>query len=48
MKVNLREIETPLSKRNIHENIRIILIENLDEENLDDENENKVKVYHSR
>ena len=44
--MSLREIETPSSKRNIHDNVRIILIENLNEENLDDENEGKAKVYH--
>lgn len=45
-KVSLREIKTPSLKRNIYDNIRKILIENLDKENLNRENENKVKVYY--
>lgn len=44
--VRLREIETPSLKRNIYDNVRTILIGNLDEENLYGENEGKVKVHH--
>ena len=44
--VSLREAETLSSKRNIHDNARIILAENLDGGNLDGENESKVKVHH--
>lgn len=45
-KVSLREIKTSSLKRNIYNNIRIILIENLNEENLNSENKSKVKVYY--
>ena len=41
-KVSLREIETSSLKRNIYNNIRALLIENLDSEN-----ESKIKVYYS-
>ena len=44
--VSLREIETLSLKRNIYNNMRIILVGNLDGGNLDNENESKVKVYH--
>lgn len=47
MKINLKKIETPLLKRNIHDNIKVILIGNLNEENLNGENKNKVKIYYS-
>jgi len=39
--VGLREVETPLSKRNIHDNVRAILAGNLD-----GGNEGKAKVHH--
>ena len=41
-----REVETPSSKRNIHDNVRTILTGNLDGGNLDGENEGKAKVHH--
>ena len=44
--VSLREAETLSSKRNIHDNARIILAGNLDGGNLDGENESKAKVHH--
>lgn len=44
--VSSREIEKSSLKRNIYNNIRVMLIENLDGENLDNENESKAKVYH--
>ena len=44
--VSPREVETPSSKRNIHDNVRKILAGNLDGGNLDDENEGKAKVHH--
>ena len=44
--VSLREVETPSSKRNIHDNARTILAGNLDGGNLDGENESKAKVHH--
>ena len=44
--VSPREVETPSSKRNIHDNVRIILAGNLDGGNLDGENEGKAKVHH--
>lgn len=45
-KVNSRKVETPLLKRNIHDNVRKIQTENLNEGNLNGENEGKVKVHH--
>ena len=45
--MSLREIETSLLKRNIYDNARVMLIENLDEGNLDVENEGKIKVHYS-
>lgn len=45
--VSLRKIETSLLKRNIHDNMRVILVENLNKENMNGENEGKVKVYYS-
>ena len=36
-----REVETPSLKRNIHDNVRVMLIGNLD-----DESEGKAKVYY--
>lgn len=39
--MNLKEIETSSLKRNIHDNVRVILAGNLD-----DENESKAKVYY--
>ena len=44
--VSPREVETPSSKRNIHDNVRTILAGNLDGGNLDGENEGKAKVHH--
>ena len=44
--VSLREIETPSSKRNIHDNVRAMLAGNLDGGSLDGENEGKAKVHH--
>ena len=44
--VSLREVETPSLKRNIYDNIRVILVGNLDGGNLDVENEGKTKVYY--
>ena len=44
--VSPREVETPSSKRNIHDNVRAILAGNLDEGNMDGENEGKAKVHH--
>ena len=49
--VNPREIETPSSKRKIHDNVRPMLAGNLDGGNLDGgnldgENEGKAKVHH--
>ena len=44
--VSPREVETPSSKRNIHDNVRKILAGNLDGGNLDRENEGKAKVHH--
>ena len=44
--MSLRKIETSSLKRNIHDNIRAILIENLDKENLNGENQSKVKVHY--
>lgn len=45
-KMNLKKVETFSSKRNIHDNVKIILTKNLDGKNLDDENESKIKVHH--
>ena len=39
--VSLREVETPSSKRNIHDNVRAMLAGNLD-----GDNEDKAKVHH--
>ena len=44
--VSPREVETPSSKRNIHDNVRAMLAGNLDGGNLDGENEGKAKVHH--
>ena len=44
--VSPREVETPSSKRSIHDNVRKILAGNLDGGNLDGENEGKAKVHH--
>ncbi len=44
--VSPREVETPSSKRNVHDNARAMLAENLDGGNLDVENEGKTKVHH--
>ena len=44
--VSLREVEIPSSKRNIHDNVRAILVGNLNGGNLDGENEGKAKVHH--
>ncbi len=44
--VSPREVETPSSKRNVHDNVRAILAGNLDGGNLDGENEGKAKVHH--
>ena len=44
--VSPREVETPSPKRNVHDNVRAMLAENLDGGNLDVENEGKTKVHH--
>ena len=44
--VSPREVETPSSKRNIHDNVRAMLAGKLDGGNLDGENEGKAKVHH--
>ena len=41
--MSLEEVETPSSKRNIYDNVRALLTENLN-----DENEGKIKVYYSQ
>ena len=44
--VSPREVQTPSSKRNIHDNVRTILAGNLDGGNLYGKNEGKAKVHH--
>ena len=44
--INPKKIETPSSKRNVHDNVRAILAKNLDERNLDVENDDKTKIHH--
>ena len=44
--MSLREVETPSLKRNVYNNIRVILAENLNGGNLDVENDGKIKVHH--
>ena len=44
--VSPREVETPSSKRNVHDNVRAMLAGNLDGGTLDVENEGKTKVHH--
>ena len=45
--MSLRKIKISSLKRNIHDNIRVMLVGNLNKENLNGENKDKVKVHYS-